>query len=94
MDEARCHAASMTSPPSLIAPILALLAIMLVTLAAYVTGYFWLGESEDYPPVPGAPMIRLRVYDSQSWAALFEPAAKTETWLTGRDTSTGYTEAY
>jgi hypothetical protein len=85
---------AMTSRPATAAPILVALAIVLVLLSAYVGGYFWLGESEDYPPFPGGPVVRLRVYDSQPWARLYEPAAKAETWLTGRDTSTGYAEAY
>jgi hypothetical protein len=34
----------MTSRPSTAAPILAVLAVVLVTLGAYVGGYFWLGE--------------------------------------------------
>jgi hypothetical protein len=84
----------MTSRSSIPATTLALLAAMLVTLAAYVTGYFWLGEAEDYPPIPGGPVVRLRVYDSQPWARLFEPAARAETWLTARDTSTAYTEPF
>lgn len=38
----------MTSRPSPAAPILAVLAIVLVTLGAYVGGYFWLGQRFDY----------------------------------------------
>jgi hypothetical protein len=35
--------------PSTAAPILAVLAVVLVTLGAYVGGYFWLGEYKFYP---------------------------------------------
>jgi hypothetical protein len=36
----------MTSRPSTAAPILAVLAIVLVVLGAYVGGYLWLGDVE------------------------------------------------
>jgi hypothetical protein len=38
----------MTSRPSTAAPILAVLAVVLVTPGAYVGGYFWLGDYRDY----------------------------------------------
>ena len=65
----------MTSRPSTAAPILAVLAVMLVTLAAYVGGYFWLGDFQQFPEFDGAI---LREYDYDWQVTLFWPASRVE----------------
>jgi hypothetical protein len=67
--------------PSTAAPILAVLAIVLLTLgAAYLGGYFWLGQRFDYDETT------TRLYPQQWMASVFKPAAQLETWLTGIET--------
>lgn len=67
----------MTSRPSIAAPILAVLAIVLVTLGAYVGGYFWLGE---YTLVKNEFILREFPY---SWQAKsFWLAGQVESLLT------------
>jgi hypothetical protein len=66
----------MTSRPSTAAPILAVLAIGLVTLGAYVGGYLWLGEYNDQLNVG-----IVRFYPFAWQASTFVPAAKVETFL-------------
>jgi hypothetical protein len=64
----------MTSRPSTAAPILAVLAVVLVTLGAYVGGYLWLGD---------AIILSAHVERefSHRWqCAVFQPAA----WLEAR----------
>src|SRR5437762_12527798 len=89
----------MSSRPSTAAPILAVLAIVLVTLASYVGGYLLLGEKQDVladfevlvdPEVSSiaeleslAPGFRLRVFPYRWEAALFQPLASLESWLQG-----------
>ena len=78
----------MTSGPSTAAPILAVLAVVLVTLGAYVGGYYWLGERysiythDNFELPPGRierdyPHVWLRT--------IYLPAARVEAWLTGID---------
>ena len=61
----------MASRPSTSVPILAVLAIVLVTLAAYVGGYFWLGKRKDYigMSVPSRVEVIERRY-AHSWLAI------------------------
>ena len=70
----------MTSRPSTAAPILAVLAVVLVTLGAYVGGYFWMGKRKDYigMSVPSRVEVIERRY-AHSWLAImYKPAAKIE----------------
>jgi hypothetical protein len=75
----------MTTRPTTAAPILVVLAIMLLTLgAAYVGGYFWLGERfgvVEKSAIVGEPSSIVRVYPKWWLARAFAPAAKVETWL-------------
>ena len=87
----------MTSRPSTAAPILAVLAIVLVTLGAYVGGYLWLGERHDViadfeiltdvdsdAEVDSLkPASRLRVFSHKWEAAVFKPLASLESRLLG-----------
>ena len=63
-------------------PILATLAILFTLLgSAYMGGYFWLGELDEYRGWQGHH--RKRIY-SQAWLSrVYVPAAKVESWLTG-----------
>lgn len=73
----------MTSRPSTAAPILAALAIVLVTLGAYVGGYSWLGRY-NLLTVPGSASRRFAVARSypQRWALIaYQPAGGVEAWL-------------
>jgi hypothetical protein len=76
----------MTSRPSTAAPILAVLAIVLplAMLGLYAVGYFGLGECFVIEE-GGCPNRIERTYSTASLATVFEPAAKLDTWLTGRD---------
>lgn len=83
----------MTSRPSTATPILAVLAIVLLLLGAYVAGYFWLGKYSDIPPPPsafGGPAAprAIRIYGYHWQAYVFAPAAMLETWVKGGDVST------
>jgi hypothetical protein len=84
----------MTSRPSTAAPILAVLAIGLVTLGVYVGGYFWLGERHDMQfgtiqvssiaeleRMP--PSLRLRNFPHKWEAEMFKPLASVESWWCG-----------
>ena len=73
----------MTSRPSTAAPILAVLAVVLVTLGAYAGGYFWLGEWEEDPFANEGDGFRS--YKSRWIAWSFMPAAKVESLLSGHD---------
>jgi hypothetical protein len=71
--------------PSTAAPILAVLAIVLVTLGVYVGGYFWFGERIDWASESesGYDESASRFYEQKWMVKVFEPAARLETWLTG-----------
>jgi hypothetical protein len=78
----------MTSRPSTAAPILAVLALVLVTLGAYVGGYFWLAEGYMYFPYAVDPrnepaILMARCYPHRWQCVLFLPAAEVESWLRG-----------
>ena len=75
----------MTSRSSPAAPILAVLAVVLVTLGAYVGGYFWLGNYITNP-------ARTRIFRSYrfKWERdLFKPAARIEGMIRGVRVETG-----
>jgi hypothetical protein len=87
----------MTSRPSTAAPILAVLAIVLVTLGAYVAGYFWLGDRLDepfigYPPsyarMRDDPIAITRMYQYRWQAQAYGPPAVAESWLRGIEVTT------
>ena len=93
----------MTSRPSTAAPILAVLAIGLVTLGAYVGGYFWLGRRIDEPFIGYPPSSRrerddpvriFRSYPSPWMTAMFQPAGKVESWFRGIPVSVSDDIAY
>jgi hypothetical protein len=71
----------MTSRPSTAAPILAVLAVALVTLGAYVGGYFWLGEYHYNDHIRAHNISRYYFHDWQRTA--FRPAAWVEAQITG-----------
>ena len=90
----------MTSRPSTAAPILAVLAIVLVMLAAYVGGYFWSGERADwqvadakggvYVVASGQPDKIERSYRNPWLAIFFKPAGFVEGRIRGVDVQTTY----
>lgn len=73
----------MTSRPSIVAPILAVLAIVLAMLGAYVGGYFWLGSYSETPSIWAKEGIVIRTYPHEWQVKLFRPLAILESWLTG-----------
>ena len=80
----------MNSRPSTAAPILTVLAVVLVMLGAYVGGYVYFGSRDDYwdtfvPPPPGQGTVIgiCRCYDRHWLAVVFYPASDIETWLRG-----------
>jgi hypothetical protein len=81
----------MTSRPSTAAPILAVLAIVLVTLGAYVGGYFWLGEYSPSVAGFGFAPATTRVYHARSYS-VFVPLAWFESKLTRREVTLVYEE--
>jgi hypothetical protein len=69
----------MTSRPSTAAPILAALAILLLPLAAYLGGYFWLGTRADRFHVLTSELARIdRTYPQRWLAIIYQPAARAE----------------
>src|SRR6476660_985817 len=75
------EAHSMTSRKSAAAPILAALAIVLVS-AAYVAGYFWLGRLWHIRYIDHSETRR--VYPHRWQASIFRPAACIESKVRGR----------
>jgi len=70
----------MSPRPSTAAPILAVLAIVLVLIVlvgGYAGGYLWLGNSREWLRV-----IERR-YSSQWLVIIFQPAARLEGWVWG-----------
>lgn len=68
------------------AKILVMLAIVLLPLLAYSGGYFW----TSYKITALTPQLRSYRYRWQ--AAIFLPAAKVESYLSGSETTTGSLE--
>jgi hypothetical protein len=64
----------MTTRSSTSAPILAALAIVVSLLAAYVAGYFWLGDRLDWVSPPEIQ----RSYPHEWQMHFFKPAGKVE----------------
>ena len=67
---------------------LAVFAFLAVLLGAYVAGYFWLGRYDRLPILrpSGPPAANIRFYPTKFWAAMFRPAARVETRITGQPT--------
>jgi len=61
---------------------LAVFALVVVPMTAYVAGYFWLGEYTWFQS-PGREVIVERHYRHRWLAILFAPAAKVEELLRG-----------
>jgi hypothetical protein len=83
----------MTSRSSTAAPILAVLAVVLVTLAAYLGGYFWLGQYY-YQATPAGMPFKARIYRTNFECWLFDPLAKIESKLSGCDVLTNSFENF
>ena len=84
----------MTSRPATAAAILAVLAIVMVMLGAYVAGYFWLGERSDWHvdhvislarAAHGGPDLIRRSYHQRWLATIYTPAGLAEGQLLGVD---------
>ena len=82
----------MTRRSSTSAPIAAAIAILLLPLAAYVGGYYWLGMAQVwYFSGPVDPLSRgglqaiHRTYSNRTLALLYQPAGRMEEWLRGID---------
>jgi hypothetical protein len=80
----------MSPRSSIAAPIVAAVAIVLLPLAVYVGGYFYLGVAQVwYFSGPVDPLSRgglqaiHRTYRNKTLANLYEPAGKVEAWLRG-----------
>ena len=69
----------MTSRPSTAAPILAVLAVVLVTLGAYVGGYMLLPTGSWHCPVGF-----VRQYSTDWQASAFWAASRVESWCVGQ----------
>jgi hypothetical protein len=85
----------MTSRPSTAAPILVVLAILLVTLAAYVGGYFLLGKRRVYVVLTeGVPPHIKREFPNKTIAFVYRPAAIVESCMTGSQVSSAEVNPY
>ena len=69
----------MNTSSKVLAPAIATVALLLLTLGTYTAGYFWLGA---YSRDDGVNV--LRVYDSKALAYFFAAAATVESSLTQR----------
>lgn len=69
--------------PSTAAPILAVLAVVLGTLGAYVGGYLWLGTFFELPFTlqPGGSRLVYREFPERWQRNVFQPAGMVESWL-------------
>ena len=74
----------MTSRPSIAAPILAIVAIVLMLLGFYVGGYCWFA---DYGTSPG---YVLRLYRYAWLVPFYQPAALVESKLRGVEVELGH----
>lgn len=97
----------MTSRPSAAAPLLAVTAILLAFLGAYVGGYYvlgeetlWLCEVELPPDTPEAPpklVVQPAAFERaypQLWLMLiYQPAGQVETWLRGTEVEISCSDA-
>lgn len=73
----------MTSRPSTAAPILAALAVVLVTVGAYVGGYFWLGFYHgESLQLPDGTLARNRSFRNIWLRTVFLPAGQVEGFVT------------
>ena len=68
----------MTSRPSSLPVIIAIAALLLVPLGAYLGGYFWLGVKLDRDDQT------LRLYLREWQRTIYRPAARAESLMTGR----------
>ena len=64
------------------APILTILALIVVPLAIYAAGYCWLGEYQEEAFLGRVDHIS-RIYPQEWFATVFGPAAQAEEWLRG-----------
>jgi hypothetical protein len=71
----------MTSRPSTAAPLLAIVAIVLPLLGAYVGAYFYLGQV-GWADYDAGERIIWRTYP-RPWHWIFTPAARVETLIRG-----------
>ena len=79
-------------PPSTVAPILAVLTIVLALLGAYMGGYFWLGEHCVVQNISCVgdegclwPECTGRRFNSPWLATLFKPMSQIESFFRGVD---------
>jgi hypothetical protein len=87
----------MTSRPTSAAPLLAALAVVLVTLGTYLAGYFWLGKRSDFYSSDNflLPPSKIDRQYSQMWMAMiFRPAEWIEEKLRGVDAEVMWFEPY
>jgi hypothetical protein len=75
----------MTTRPSTAAPILAVLAVVLVTLGAYVAGYLWLRSLAREVLINSETVAIVRHYPYEWQVQFFQPARKLEAWSRGID---------
>ena len=84
----------MTERKSLAVPTLAALAVVpLLLMAAYVGGYFWLGDRTNYY-VTESVFITERAYPKRWIARTYLPAAAIEEWWTGNPVQLITTDPY
>lgn len=79
----------MTRPRSAVAPIVAALAIVTLSLVLYVVGYFWLGERTWFQS-PDREVRIERFYRHRWQAILFVPASQLESLVRGESVTLRY----
>jgi hypothetical protein len=62
-------------------PFLVAVAMVLLLLAAYLAGYFWLGKYESVVNDNDEALYVSRDYRQQWLANLYQPAGKLEAWM-------------